>query len=43
VDSALSFPAAFEPFRALGAITAERHRASSVYARLAAELTATSA
>jgi hypothetical protein len=40
VDSALSFPAAFEPFRALGAIAAEHHRASRVYARLAAELTA---
>ena len=37
-DAALTFPDSFEPFRALGARTAERHRASLVYARLADEL-----
>jgi hypothetical protein len=34
-DAALTFPASFEPLIALGALTAERHRASVVYARLA--------
>lgn len=37
-DAVLTFPDSFEPFRALGARTAEPHRASRVYARLAAEL-----
>ncbi|MDQ3936715.1 MAG: hypothetical protein M3340_19010, partial [Actinomycetota bacterium] len=38
-DAALSFPRSFEPFRVLGALAAERHRASVVHERLAAELT----
>ena len=38
VDAVLSFPRSFEPFAVLGALTAERHRASTVYDRLAAEL-----
>jgi hypothetical protein len=37
-DAALTFPRSFEPLRVLGAVAAERHRASRVYARLAAEL-----
>lgn len=37
-DAVLTHPASFEPFRVLGARTAERHRASRVYARLAQEL-----
>jgi hypothetical protein len=39
-DAALSFPDSFAPFRVLGAIAAERHRASVVYARMEAELEA---
>jgi hypothetical protein len=38
VHMTLTFPEAFEPFRVLGALAAERHRASAVYARLAGEL-----
>jgi hypothetical protein len=38
LDAVLTFPRSFDPFRALGALAAERHRASVVYARLAAEL-----
>ena len=38
LDAVLSFPAAFQPFTVLGTLAAERHRASVVYARLAAEL-----
>jgi hypothetical protein len=41
-DAALSFPASFASLVALSAQTAERHRASVVYARLAAEVTAPS-
>jgi hypothetical protein len=37
-DTVLSFPRSFDPFRVLGAVAAERHRASRVYERLAAEL-----
>jgi hypothetical protein len=40
VDTALSFPRALDPLVALGALTAERHRASVVHARLGAELAA---
>ena len=39
LGAVLTFPRSFEPFEVLGARTAERHRASRVYARLAAELT----
>jgi hypothetical protein len=38
IDAVLTFPHAFEPLTALGARTAERHRASVVYRRLAEEL-----
>ena len=38
LDAALTHPPAFEPFGPLGRIAAERHRASVVFARLAAEL-----
>jgi hypothetical protein len=38
LDAVLTFPRPFDPFRTLGAVAAERHRASVVYARLAAEL-----
>ena len=37
-DAVLTYGDSFEPFRVLGARTAERHRASAVYARLADEL-----
>jgi hypothetical protein len=37
-DSVLSHPAAFALPRAMGAVAAERHRASSVYGRLVADL-----
>jgi hypothetical protein len=37
-DAVLTFPDSFAPFRVLGARSAEPHRASRVYARLAAEL-----
>jgi hypothetical protein len=37
-DAALTFPASFEPFPVLGAVAAAPHRASLVYARLAADL-----
>ena len=40
LDAALNHPLAFGPFGPLGRIAAERHRASTVYARLAAELAA---
>ena len=40
IDAVLTFPAAFELLPALGALAAERHRASVVYARLAADLAA---
>jgi hypothetical protein len=39
-DAVTSFPDSFEPFVVLGAIAAERHRASVVYGRLVAELMA---
>jgi hypothetical protein len=38
LDAVLSFPLSFEPFAVLGAVAAERWRASLVYARLADEL-----
>jgi hypothetical protein len=37
-DMVLTTPESFEPLRVLGAVAAERHRASLVYARLGAEL-----
>lgn len=37
-DAALAYPEAFDLPRALGRLAAERHRASVVYARLAADL-----
>jgi len=37
-DAALTFPESFEPFPVLGALAAEHHRASRVYARLGDEL-----
>jgi hypothetical protein len=37
-DAVLSFPRSFEQVAVLGALAAERHRASVVYGRLAAEL-----
>jgi hypothetical protein len=37
-ETALTFPEAFEPFPVLGAVAAEPHRSSRVYARVAAEL-----
>lgn len=37
-DAVLSFPESFAPFRVLGAVAAEAHRASRVYARIADEL-----
>jgi hypothetical protein len=40
LDAVLSFPLSFEPFAVHGAVAAERHRASLVYVRLAAELAA---
>lgn len=39
-DAALTFPRSFDVFRTLGAVTAEHHRASTVYGRLAADLAA---
>ena len=38
LDAVLTFPRSLDPLTALGAITAERHRASTLYARLAEEL-----
>jgi hypothetical protein len=38
LDAVLTFPRSFDPLRVLGAVAAERHRASVVYARLADEL-----
>jgi hypothetical protein len=38
LHAVLSFPRSFEPFATLGAIAAARHRASTVYGRLAEEL-----
>jgi hypothetical protein len=37
-DAVLTFPASFEPLRVFGRVSAERHRASVVYGRLAGEL-----
>ena len=39
-DAVVSFPESFDPFRVLGAVAAEAHRASRVYARIAEELAA---